>query len=162
MTGIALDGTGLDELGAAYSFGVSLHGDFFADLDLIPKTGPIELRRKGDLVSNFSGPLFLTVNTAISWRPHSMIGMTPNSMGGWRFTDALRGLRVHLLWIGPVTRDMGEVPADLETYPVAKGQVLEGRYNMEVPVSDVPITDSLEIHILSPDGTQLGCINGHI
>jgi hypothetical protein len=57
---------------------------------------------------------------------------------------------------------MGEVPADLETYPVAKGQVLEGRYNMEVPVSDVPITDSLEIHILSPDGTQLGCINGHI
>ena len=83
-------------------------------------------------------------------------------MGGWRFTDALRGLRFHLVWAGTELHDLGEVPAELHTYSHAPGFPLEGAYTMTIPADKIPITESLEVHILTAAGVQIGCISGHI
>ena len=94
--------------------------------------------------------------------PNGVGSATLMEMGEGLFTDALKGLRFHILWVGSETRDLGEIPAELKSEVLFKNLPAEYWYQMEVSSSDVPITDSLEIHILSPAGNQLGCISGHL
>ena len=161
--GVELWGTTFKQLGSTESFDAILSGGFFTNLKLIPAPGGVELRRNQELVSRFSGPLTLTVRPTIKREPNGLGSTTfIVMMGEGLFTDALKGLRFHLLWVGSETRDLGEIPAELKSEVLFKNLPAEYWYQMEVSSSDVPITVSLEIHILSPAGNQLGCISGHL
>jgi hypothetical protein len=157
-----LGSTAFKQLGWTEAFNAGLDGEFFTHLKLMPAPGGVELRKNHVSVSNFSGSLALTVTAAIRKEPHWMGSSSSMVMGGWRFTDALRGLRFRLNWGGSESRDLGEVPAELKSQVLVKNFPPENWYEMEVPAQDVPITDSLEIHILSAAGSQIGCISGHI
>jgi hypothetical protein len=160
--GIPLGDTDFRQLGWTETFNSFLAGEFFTNLKLMPTPGGVECRRDKKLVSNYSGSLTLTVLPATRKEPRWVGSNSSMIIGGWRFTDALKDLRFHILWVGSDSRDLGEVPAELKTSSFAKGFPLEGAYTMKVPADNVPITDSLEVHILSSSGTQLGCIRGQI
>lgn len=165
VPGIQMGGTSFDQIGWTYSFDLSVRGEFFGDLEFDPQPGRVDIRRNGNLVTNYSGSLVLIVRPNISMRPRLIPGLSSLGMGGWRFTDDLRGLRFHLIWKGPVTRDLGEVPAELKSYtysPTKKMTLTEYWYEMEIPARDIPISDSLEVHILSVSGMQFGCVNGSL
>jgi len=163
--GVPLGGTVFKQLGWTASFDAHLRGDFFGNLKLVPTRDGVEFRNNRDLVSSFSGSLELIVFPAIRKEPNGVESPTSplwGMMGGWRFTEALKGLRFHIVWVGSETRDLGEIPAELKSELVSKKAPPENWYQMEVPANGVPIADSMEIHILSPAGNQLGCISRHL
>jgi hypothetical protein len=160
--GVPLGGIAFEQLGWTETFDADLRGEFFTNLKILPAPGDVEFRREKELVTKFSGSLSLIVRPAIRKEPHWVGSTSSTVMGGWRFTDALKGLRFHILWAGSDSRDLGDVPAELKSQVWVKSFPPENWYEMEIPAQDVPITDSLEIHILSAAGTQLGCISGHL
>ena len=162
IRGLPLGGTVFEQLGWTAKFNAYGAGEFFTNLWLVSRPSGVEYRRKKDLVSKYSGSVTLTVLPAMRKEPHRVASSSPTGRGGWQFTDALLGLRFHLQWVGTENRDLGEIKAKLETYSSAPGIPLEGSYKIEVPADNVPIADSLEVHILSPAGVQLGCIRGHL
>ena len=157
-----LGGAVIEHLGWDESFDAFLSGEFFNKLRLVPTSGSNEYRRDGVLVSKFSGPLSLTVVPFWIPNPQWMHLDARTLMGGNRFTESLKGLRFHINWVGPETRDLGEVPAELRTHAGAHGLPPDNEYQMEIPAQDVPISDTLEIHILSAAGDHLGCVCGHL
>lgn len=162
LGGFPLGATDFRQLGWTQTFSAFLNGESLANLRLVSTPNGVEVRKGKDLVPQYSGSLNLIVLPAIRKGTHWM-GSTANlEMGGWRFTDALKDLRFHILWVGAETRDLGEISATLKTDSYRPGFPLEGAYTMDVPADNVPITDSLEVHILSSAGVQLGCIAGHI
>lgn len=160
--GVPLGEAGFEYLGWDESFSAFLSGEFFNELRLIPTRGGIEYRRNRVLVSKFSGPLNLTVVPFWAPNPQWMHLDARTLMGGSRFTDSLKGLRFHITWVGSDTHDLGEVPADLKTRPGPHGLPSDNWYEMQIPAQDVPISDTLEIHILSAAGDHLGCVCGHL
>jgi hypothetical protein len=114
------------------------------------------------LVSKFSGPLSLTVVPFWIPNPQWMHLDARTLMGGGQFKDSLKGLRFHMTWVGAETRDLGEVPAEFKTQPRPHGLPSDNGYQMEIPARDVPISDTLQIQILSATGDQLGCVCGHL
>jgi hypothetical protein len=160
--GVAFGGTDFRQLGWTEDFEVSLTGEFFTNLRILPTPGGVEFRRNNELATKIAGSLTLTVRPVIRKEPHWMGSSASMVTGGWRFTDALKDMRFHVLWAGSKPRDLGEIPATLETSSYRKGFPLEGAYTMDVPAEDIPITDNLEVHILSPAGVQLGCMSGHL
>jgi len=74
----------------------------------------------------------------------------------------LRDLRFQIRWVGSVEKDLGEVPSEL-----IKEMWWEfGRpitfYRLNISGQQIPLTDSLEIQILSRDGKPLARIAGQI
>jgi hypothetical protein len=161
--GIDLGYTGFEELGWDVSFEARLVGEFFDNLIRTNSSESIEIRRDGKLVPTYSGSLTLEVTPGI--RPHP----------GWEFStmgaimgrgnkplpDWLQTPRFRIKWVGPENRDLGEVPSKFSQQPWSDLAPFKW-YLLVIPAQDVPLTDSLEIHILSPTGNQLGCISGHI
>jgi hypothetical protein len=160
--GVPLGEAVIKYLGWDEAFSAFLSGEFFNKLRLVPTRGSIEYSRNRVLVSKFSGPLNLTVLPFWNANPQWMHLDARTLMGGNRFPDSLKGLRFHITWVGAETRDLGEVPADLKTRPGPHGLPSDSWYEMEIPAQDVPISDTLEIHILSAAGDHLGCLCGHL
>jgi hypothetical protein len=57
---------------------------------------------------------------------------------------------------------LGEVPSELRQAVWPELTPADKWYGMKIPAQDVPLTDRLEVHILTAEGNQLGCISGHI
>jgi hypothetical protein len=74
----------------------------------------------------------------------------------------LLGLRFRVRWTGSSTHDLGEVEPELLTEPWPELRPPERFHRMQIPSKGVPLSDSLEIRILTKAGNQIGCISGHI
>lgn len=162
--GIALGYTGFEELGWEVSFEARLVGEFFDDLKRTISSGGIEIRRNGKLIPTYSGSLTLEVTPGIKPHPRwefSTLGAIMGR-GNKALPDWLQTLRFRVKWVGSESRDLGEVPSELRQQPWPELSTPEKWYRLEIRAQDVPLTDSLEIHILSATGNQLGCISGHI
>lgn len=71
-------------------------------------------------------------------------------------------MRFALQWWGEVNRDLGEIHSELRVEPFQELDPSGIFYHAEVPSKDIPLTDWLRVDIFAADGTQLGCIRGHI
>ncbi len=157
--------TDFEQLVSLEGFQAYLSGNFFSGLKRKETASQAEFRKDGRLVQTYDGSLDLEI---IPWiKPHPLyLFLTMVVVMGWgpnRLPESLLNLRFHIKWVGSDTRDLGEVPSKLEQIPWSKdGTISRKVYRIQVPAQGVPITDSLEIHILSAAGTQLGCISGHI
>lgn len=163
--GTVIGYTDYEELVWQVGFQANVHGDFFSGLWRRSTGSQIGFRKNGRPVRAYDGTLDLDV---IPWRiPHPLY-LFPSSLVimGWgpgRLPESLLNLRFHIEWAGPESRDLGEVPTRLEDVPWSKdGSITRKIYRIRVPAQGVPITDSLEIHILSSAGKQLGCISGRL
>jgi len=162
--GVVLGYTAFEELVWEVEFDAALRGDFFKDLKRTDDPGGVEFRKSGQLIQTYAGFLTLEISPAV--RPHPRyLFSTMQKVMGWgdpRLPDWLLTLRFHIKWAGSEFRDLGEVPSELKQEPWPELRVPQRWYRMEIPAQNVPLTDSLEIHILSAAGKQLGCISGHI
>jgi len=158
--GAILGMTGFQQLAWQVSFGAVLDGNFFNDLERTPTSGGVKFRKKGMLISSYSGPINLEVIPTVTFT-RGEFALTSTIMGLEPLPEWLLNLRFRIKWVGSESRDLGEVPAELRQKASDLAPLYE-QYWLEIPAQDVPITDSLEVHILSADGNQLGCISGHI
>ena len=74
----------------------------------------------------------------------------------------LLGLRFRVKWAGSSIRDLGEVEPEIVSEPWTELRAPEKVYRVEIPSKGVPLSDSLEVRILTKAGNQIGCISGHI
>jgi hypothetical protein len=160
--GFVLGFTGFQQLGWQVSFAARLTGEFFDDIIRTNAFGIVELRKKGKLIPTYSGYLTLAVTYLVTSHNQWKWGTWNAMMGVEPLPEWLQTLRFRIKWVGSESRDLGEVPSDLEQQPWSDGGAPVTQYRLEIPAQDVPITDSLEVQILSASGNQLGCISGHI
>jgi hypothetical protein len=71
-------------------------------------------------------------------------------------------LRFEVEWSGKVSRDLGEVTSELLREPWTELRPAEALYTLQIPAEGIPLDDSLEVRIFKKDGTQIGCIAGHL
>jgi len=163
--GVFLGLTGFQQLGWEVLFQAGLGGEFFDDLTRTDAPGALEFRRKGKHVPAYSGSLILEVAPRVTramsdtrWDPWPWQPLVGNE----RLPEWLLALRFRIKWVDSESRELGEVPSELRQEPWPELSTPEKWYRLEIPAQDVPLTDNLEIHILSAAGNQLGCISGHI
>ncbi len=154
--------TGFQQLGWEVSFGAALSGDFFDGVERTNASGVVELRKKGKLIPTYSGSLILEVTPLVSSYNRWKLWTLSAIMGDESLPEWLQTLRFRVKWVGSEFRDLGEVRSGLEQQPWPEWNAPITRYRLEIPAQDVPITDSLEVQILSASGNQLGCISGHL
>ena len=160
--GFPLGGTVFEQLGWTAMFQAQVEGGFFANLRRVSNRRPVQFRRKKALVLKYSGTLTLSVRPTLRKEPHRVASSAHERGGEFRFANDLRGLRFRVRWVGAKPRDLGELHATLRTSSAAAEAPLEGMFEIRVPADGVPIIDSLEVHILSWAGAQLGCVSGHL
>jgi hypothetical protein len=160
--GVDLGYTGFRQLGWEVSFLAGLSGEFLKDLRRTNFSGSVEFRKNGQLMRRYSGPLILEVTPRVTPLLRSGLSILSVFMGKEPLPEWLLTLRFCVKWVGSETRDLGEVPANLRQQPWPKLATPDKLYRLEIAAQDVLLTDSLEIHILSAAGNQLGCISGHI
>jgi len=160
--GFVLGVTGFQQLGWKVSFGAALSGDFFDGLKRTDGPGGIEIRRNGKLIPTYSGSLNLAVTPLVTSHNRWKLWTWNAIMGDEPLPEWLQTLRFRVKWVGAESKDLGEVPSELGQQPWPELSVPVTRYHLKIPAQDVPLTDSLEVHILSASGNQLGCISGHI
>jgi hypothetical protein len=154
--------TGFQELAWQVFFTAGLSGEFFDDLKRTNASGGVEFRKKGKLISAYSGSLILEVTPKVTpdlWQP---LWTLPVVISKKPLPDWLQTLRFRIQWVGSNSRDLGEIPSELELEPWPDVSGPKQWYRLEIPAHDVPITDRLEIQILLANGKQVGCISGHI
>jgi hypothetical protein len=153
--GVLLGVTGFQQFGQFVLFDAGVAGPFFHGLVRVEKPGGSEFRKNGQLVQAYSDSLVLEIEPRITAVP-DWWGNPPS------IPAQLMDLRFHLKWTGPETRDLGDVQSELLTEPWPELRTPRKWYRLEVPAQNVPLTDNLEIRILSSAGKQISCISGHI
>jgi hypothetical protein len=162
--GVVLGYTAFEELVWQVEFEAHLGGDFFSGLKRTDASAEAEFRKNGQLIHTYDGFLTLEVIPIMRHHPRYLFS-TRQVVMGWgerSLPEWLLNLRFRIKWVGSKSRDLGEVPSELGQQPWPEVSNPPKLYRIEIPAHDVPLTDSLEIHILSAAGTQLGCISGHI
>jgi hypothetical protein len=161
--GVVLGYTGFQDLVREVEFEAHLRNDFFSGLSRTGPTEAPEFRKNGRALQTYDGSLGLGKIPFVLPHPRYLF-LTTEVVMGWgdpHLPEWLLNLQFHIKWVGPESRDVGELPAELESQPWSKNYTRKV-YQIAVPARDVPLTDTLEVHILSAAGTQLGCIRGHI
>jgi hypothetical protein len=162
--GASLGYTGFEELVWEVGFDADLSGDFFKGLTRTAGPSGVEFRKDGQPIDTYVGALSLEVTPYLRSHPRYLFSTMQRIMG-WGYANLpewLLTLRFRAKWAGPEGRDLGDVPSELRQEPWPELSVPQRWYRMEIPAQNVPLTDSLEIHILSASGNQLGCIRGHL
>lgn len=162
--GVALGYTDFEELVREVGFEAHLRGDFFSGLRRTDASKDAGFVKNGQVIQTYDGSLTLEVIPFMLPHPRYLF-WTMIAFMGWgnpNLPEQLLNLRFRVKWVGSESRDLGEVPAELRYQPLPEEDHSRKIYQIAVPARDVPLTDSLEIHIFSAAGTQLGCISGDI
>jgi len=160
--GVDLGYTGFEQLAWQVSFLAGLHGEFFHDVRRTNTSGTLKFYTKGKLLTTYTGSLVLEITPSVSPHPRWELSTPQVFRGTVPLPKWLQALRFRIKWVGPESRDLGEVPSEPGDQPWPELTMPEKWYRLNIPAQDVPLADSLEIHILSAAGKQLGCISGHI
>ncbi len=162
--GVVFGYTSFEELLWDADFEAHLRGDFFSGLRRAEAFEEAGFRKNGQVIQTYDGSLALEVIPFMKPHPRYLFS-TMGAVMGWgdpHLPEWLLNLRFRIEWVGSESRDLGEVPAKLGHQPWPDDSHPRKIYQIAVPARGVPLTDSLEIHILSAAGTQLGCISGRI
>jgi len=151
--------TGFQQLGRYVSFYASLDGPFFRGLVRVDKPDGPEFYKGSQLVKTFTNEFVLEIEPRLT----KTFDWFEIGSGAAGVPEEFRTLRFHLRWKGADSRDLGEVPSKMEALQLTLPLAPPPEWHiLKVPTDNVPLTDDLEIRILSSTGQQLGCISGHI
>lgn len=164
---VELGGANLHQLETCTSFSAFFFGDFFKGLERTPLREGNSFARDGQPVGTYPDGIVLDVEPSVWncpgwWITTPSPSLTPNALQLFPLPPEMRDVRFELVWKGSKRRELGEVPAELKTEPFTELGPAEQFFRMQVSSKDVPLTDSLEIHVLSRTGKQLACIQGHL
>ena len=158
-------------------FSADVSGPFLKGLKSVRHDRNTEFKRNGVAVLNYPDSVTLEIE------PHSLRCKTtwdsnwdPLPLKTWAASiplwpmppkappldPDLRELRFQIRWAGSVEKDLGEVPSELITEMWPEFGRPTTFYRLNISGQQIPLTDSLEIQILSKDGQPLAQIAGHI
>ncbi|MGE5326093.1 MAG: hypothetical protein ACM3NO_03570 [Deltaproteobacteria bacterium] len=161
--GVFLGETGFRQFGKTTSFDAGLAGDFLKGLVRRESPSGYRFQRNGKPVEVFPDLVLVELEPNVVDPASREVGtFVPLPTGASAVPDELLRLRFDLKWTGSQMRDLGEVSGELMTEPWPELRPPRRWYKLEVPSKNIPLTDTLEIRILSSDGRQVGCISGHI
>jgi hypothetical protein len=160
--GAALGLTAYRQFNRCIVFDAGLTGEFFEGLERSDTSQGTLYRKSGRPVLEFSDELVLEIS------PHvfecgvrdSLVLPTENWLSP--LPPEYLELRFHLRWTGSSLRDLGEVPSERVPEIWSELRPPKWLYRLQIPSKGVPVTDSLEVRILTRTGTQIGCIRGNI
>lgn len=159
--GAPLGFTGFQQFRRHVAFYAGFSGLFFHKLVRVEKHGVSQFRRKGGSVETFPDSVDLEIWPGASIASLPEFDALPRLIPLPEVPTELWDLRFRLRWSGVDTRDLGEVKSVLLDVWSATMSPRQW-YLVRVPAKNVPLTDSLEIQIVTSTGQQLGCISGHI
>jgi len=134
-------------------FTADLSGDFFKHLERRHTPRGDEFHKDSHLALTY--PDFVTLEVEPSVGSCGRILYTTLPLD-------FRELRFHIRWAGATIKDLGEVPANLLREAWKEFGAAREFYRLNLPSKDVPLSDVLQIEILSKSGEPLACISGHI
>jgi hypothetical protein len=164
---VRLGGANLHQLETCTAFSAYFFGDFFKGLERTPLPEGYAFVRNGQPVTTYPDDIVLDVEPKIWncpgwWVTTPSPSPIPNALQLFPLPSEIRDLRFELVWKGSQRRELGEVPAELKTEPFTELGPAEQFFRMQISSKDVPLTDSVEIHVVSKAGKQLACIQGHL
>lgn len=137
------------------SFYADLSADkFFNGLERIRRSNQVEFRKNHQPVLVYPDLVVMEL-----WA-FGNCGSGPDKITA-PLPPELHNLRFRATWMGSVQRDLGYVGSELLTEPWTESGPVRQFYRLQIPAKDVPLTDELEVHIFSKNGTELGCMRGH-
>ena len=140
------------------TYEAALSGDFFKALQRIKDHQGSQFLKYGQRTTAFDGDLVLEVQP----HPYACLG----EAGTWTSTtsppESSLDLRFMVRWLGSEQRDLGEVQSELKYEPWREWNTAVAFYRMHIPAKDIPLTDDLEVTILTESGEQLACMKGHL
>jgi len=155
--GAALGFTVYRQLKRSIFFDAGVSADFFKDLQRTETPNGTIFRKSGQAISTFPEDVSLEISVwAVFSRSNFPMTVTAP------LPAELFSLRFRVKWNGSSPRDLGELPSELTTEPFTELRSPGQLYRITVPAEGVPLDDSLEVHILTDAGTQIGCIRGSI
>ena len=163
--GARLGTTSFRQLDRYVLFSADLSGQLFDGLERIRQADGFEFLKNRQVVSKYSDFVILEIEPQVfhlsPWVERVLLG-TISQLPNTVLPDEFLNLRFKLKWIGSAVRELGEVEAELLTEPWTELRPPSKFYRLQVAAKDVPLTDNLEIRILTAGGKQIGCISGHI
>jgi hypothetical protein len=157
--GAAIGGAWFEQITRCVFYNVVLSGDFFKNLERIEESKQMQFRKQGQSISAYTGDVVLEVQL-LPWRCPTQIGTWLGN--GTPLREAVQGLRFVVRWQGATPKDPGEVQSDFRYEPWRELNVSNVFYRMQIPAKDIPLTEDLEVQILSKDGERLACVKGHL
>ncbi len=154
--------TAYQQLNTCTSFEAVLLGEFLVGLERSDTPMGTGFRKSGQLISEFPDNVLLNVTPRISECDPESLSIMPTRALEIRLPPDLMELRFRISWTGSTARALGELESDYFVEPSSDLRPPERFYRIEVPSKGVPLTDNLEVRILSKAGSQIGCIGGHI
>lgn len=154
--------TAYRQLDTCMLFDAGLSGEFFKRLERSDSPNGTQFRKSGQMVSEFPDYVVLEIATKVWECAPGDLWIITMSTSASPLPPELLGLRFRVKWAGSSIRDLGEVEPEIVTEPWTELRPPEEFYRVEIPSHGVPLTDSLEIRILTKAGSQIGCISGHI
>lgn len=157
--GAALGFTVYRQLNRCIILDAGISGDLFKGLQRADSANGTKFLKSGRAIAIFPDDVFLE----ISFRANSCL----ESWDSLGFGDAplpaeMFSLRFQVKWEGSSTRELGELPSELLSEPWPEQREPEHFYRIQLTAKGVPLTDNLEVRILTSAGRQIGCIRGHI
>jgi len=149
----------LERISRCVSYGAVLSGEFFKDLEWTEKSGQTQFRKNDQTVTAFAGDLVLEIGLH-HW-------FCPAEIGDWAPTgppshEAAQNLHFKVRWLGEQEKDLGDVQSEFLVEPWREWTEPEAFYRMTIPADGIPLSDDLEVIILSKSGEQLACVKRHI
>jgi hypothetical protein len=157
--GVRLGTASLERLTSSVFYDAVISDDFFKHLEQTEEHGRPRFRKNGQTVTAYTGDIVLEVV------PHP--NFFSDELGVWEPIgplppDPVLNLRFMVRWLGAEQAELGEVQSDLRYEPWREQANPIVFYRMRIPARDIPLTDDLEVVILSETGEQLACIEGHL
>ncbi len=158
--GVNLGMARLERIARCVSYGAVLSGDFFKNLERREKSGRAQFRKNGQTVTAYAGDIVLEIGLHHSFCSAEIGDWEPN---GPPSPEAVQDLHFKVRWLGEQQpKDLGEVPSEFLVEPWREQMEPDAFYRMKIPAQDIPLTDDLEVVILSNSGEQLACVRQHI
>ena len=153
---VFLGATAVNELSKSTIFSADLTNPGFKGLKPVRSTARNEFVKAGQRVSTYPDIATLEIMPFISDDSRGI------ACELYEVPDELLNLEFDIRWKGEVSRDLGHVDAELLREPWTELSPSRPFYRMQIPARGIPLNDQLEIRILTKDGTQIGCLTGHL
>jgi len=127
---------------------------FFKGLEQVRTADGIEFRKNGHAVQSYPDSFVMTM------RP--IAGCQPDCIKSAVIPPELWDLHFKARWFGSVRKNLGAVQSKMITEPWPELGPWKIFYRLHIPAKNVPLTDVLELHMLSKGGKEVACIGAHL
>jgi len=127
---------------------------FFNGLEQVRTARGTEFRKNGHVVQSYPESFVITM------RPVTIC--QPDCIKNAVIPPELWDLHFKARWLGSGWKNLRVIESKMITEPWPELGPWRIFYRLQIPAKDVPLTDFLELHMLSKGGKEIGCMRPHL